>query len=283
MSKCLPKKCWLEGDDGNGRDIRDWCKIDTENNNVTCNICHSTLNCTLKGRQAILQHALTKKHIQNVKAQCNPLKLHLTGVSATPSSSASSNQLGMYCLQDSVIKAEILWALKMVKNNISARACEDIGPLFNEMFNCEISKQFTMGRTKFGYFVTDALGPHFREQLLHDIGNEYFSICFDETTNHEQKKELQIKIRYFSEAEGVIVEKHLETFFITHAAATDLVKCLKTALDNASLCQDKLLRLGSDGPNVNKRVYSLFNEEVKSRGKPLLDIGKQFCFVFIIF
>lgn len=278
-AKCTVNEKWLEDEDSNGRLIKEWCKIKIDEKNeksAFCIVCHSILACSSKGKQALLQHALTVKHKDNVKIKLNERQLQLRGQSVASGTSgiSNSNILQVFNVQDSVIKAELLWALKVVLHNMSGTSCDNIGQLFDCMFNCDISKKFSMARTKFGYYVTEALGPHFREQMLDDIANEYFTICYDETTNNESKKEMQIKLRYFSECEGRIVENHLESFFIGHATAEILVKCINSSMDNASLLREKTLMLGADGPNVNKKAFALYNELVKSRGKSLIDIGK---------
>lgn len=53
------------------------------------------------------------------------------------------------------------------------------------------------------------------------------------------------------------------------------------ALKNGNIPIEKLLMLGSDGPNVNKKVFRLVNENVKIiRGKSLINIGT--CNIHII-
>lgn len=84
--------------------------------------------------------------------------------------------------------------MKIVNCNIAASACDNINNEFQAMFPSEMSSKFSMTRTKCGYYITDALGPHFREQLLEDLQNEYFSLSYDEMTNFENKKELQTKV-----------------------------------------------------------------------------------------
>lgn len=106
---------------------------------------------------------------------------------------------------------------------------------------------------------------------------------YDETTNKGNSKELQLQIRFWSEAEGAVVTRHMETFFIGHATASDLKQKLDKAIDNLGVSRHKLLTLGSDGPNVNKKVYKLLNEDIKllrNNKTGLIDIGT--CNIHII-
>jgi hypothetical protein len=111
--------------------------------------------------------------------------------------------------------------------------------------------------------------------LLREVGNSYFSILYDETTNHSNKKELQVAIRFFSEERSKTVTCHLETFYVSHATAENLSSCLFNSLDNASLCYNKLLMLGSDGLNVNKQVHRIINGrmQIERERKCLIDMG----------
>lgn len=51
-----------------------------------------------------------------------------------------------------------------------------------------------------------------------------------------------------------IESHHLGTAFHGHATANELFKHVCLALDNANLSYQNLLRLGSDGPNVIKKL-----------------------------
>lgn len=102
----------------------------------------------------------------------------------------------------------------------------------------------------------------------------YFTLCFDETTNKAGEKEFQVKIRYWSAKEMKIVSKHICTSYMRHATAEDLIKQINDAIDSVNLSKGHIVMLGSDGPNVNKKVARLLNDELKlSRGKGLIDIG----------
>lgn len=59
-----------------------------------------------------------------------------------------------------------------------------------------------------------------------------------------------------------------------HATAVDLKRSILQSLTNANLPLANLVSVSHDGPNVNKKVFCLLNEDVLSiRNKGLLDIG----------
>jgi hypothetical protein len=77
------------------------------------------------------------------------------------------------------------------------------------------------------------------------------------------------------------VHYQLQSFFIGKATGENLFEKLKEAFDNAHLPLNKLIHLGSDGPNVNKKVYRLMNEECLAvRNQKLLNIG--FCNIHLL-
>jgi hypothetical protein len=127
---------------------------------------------------------------------------------------------------------------------------------------------------KLSYLITDALEPYFSKMVLTDLKGAHYTLIFDETTNAAGKKELQTSVRYWSKEREEVVFNHLESFYMGHAAGMDIKSNLLKAIDNKNLPLSKLLMLGTDGPNVNKTVFRLVNEEVKrDRGDSLLNIG----------
>lgn len=97
---------------------------------------------------------------------------------------------------------------------------------------------------------------------------------YDETTNKASYKELQIQVRYWSKSKQQVVSHHLETSFLSYATAEDIIEKLNLAVANYSLPKENIIMLGSDGPNVNKKIHNLFDVDMlKIRGKKLLNIG----------
>lgn len=92
------------------------------------------------------------------------------------------------------------------------------------------------------YLLTDALAPHFREEMLLDVKNlSYYSIIFDETTNVEDKKELLITVRHWSETKEKVLCRHLQTFFVGKADASMRYSKIQQAISNAQLPLQNLL------------------------------------------
>lgn len=160
------------------------------------------------------------------------------------------------------------------RRNFSASSCYDLKATSQVMFGLSNALQnFSLGRTKITYLITEALAPYFKNEKRKEIGNSYFTLLYDETTNAAGRKELHTAVRYWCESTNCVVTQHLETFFIGKARSDDLLKKLNEVMSNASLLSSNLLMLGSDGPNVNKAVLKKMDQELlKSRKKGLVNI-----------
>ncbi|XP_015930082.1 uncharacterized protein [Parasteatoda tepidariorum] len=209
------------------------------------------------------------------------LSTHITTLSAgTPSLSTPSTPpnslklLSLFSRRESSARAEIIWALKSVQSNFSPYACDDLKEIFSAMFPDAVPEQFCLGKTKLSYLITEALGPYFHENLIADVKTSPYSLLYDETTNNSNHKELQFALRFWSEDYQEIVCRHLKTVFIGHATANDIKKQIENALRESGLSLNKLLMLGSDGPNVNAKVWKMMNQNlIEERNKGLIDIG----------
>lgn len=157
---------------------------------VFCVFCRSNIKCDAKGFQAIVQHSKTIIHKRQIKSVSDPNQLQLFPspssmpmVSSKSSATTSTSQIQLISSRESTIRAEIIWTLKSIVSNYSANSCEDIGKVFQAMFpNEPCLKDFRLGWHKVGYLITECLGPHFKDMMLRDLDNSYFTLCFDETT-----------------------------------------------------------------------------------------------------
>ncbi|XP_067136817.1 uncharacterized protein [Centruroides vittatus] len=145
----------------------------------------------------------------------------------------------------------------------------------------KLPEGISMSEKKLRYLITEALAPYFQKKMLEEAHSSFFTISYDETSNVESKKELQIMIRFWSEQTEQVVCRHLNTCLLGRADAETLHTYIIKAIDDANLSLHKLLMIGSDGPNVNQKVLRLFKEDVLGiRKKSLVDIGT--CTIHII-
>ena len=134
---------------------------------------------------------------------------------ATGSNAATvSSSLATYISKNDVLKAEILWTLKIVTAHFSYRSCKDSNQLFQAMFpDSAIAQKFTCGEKKAAYMCVFGLGDFFRNELRKNITG-HFVILFDESLNKKsQKKQMDIHIRYW--VDGVqVTTRFLDSVFL---------------------------------------------------------------------
>ena len=92
----------------------------------------------------------------------------------------SKDNESVLTVQEQVSKAETLWALKIVSENLSFRASDGSPELFQRMFpDSHIAQHMTMSRTKVAYMIGYGLGPYFLQKTVDDIlrsPNTYYMI-----------------------------------------------------------------------------------------------------------
>lgn len=185
-----------------------------------------------------------------------------------------------FCLKDS-LTAELLWCLEVISSRSSFNSCQNKKELFQKMFPCDVSKNFSLCPKKASYLITDALTPYFRDILLTELKDNLFTLQFDETSNSKKSKELEVRVIFFSPSINRVINNHLSTKFLKNGLGVTIFDHLMLCLDENGLSLKNLITLGRDGPNVNKTVAGLFNEKLKLLGyKPLLDFSS--CYLHIV-
>lgn len=258
--------------DADGRKISEWGKPHTKNTEMFCCVCEIAIDIA-KGFYALHRHSESERHKSNFNLKKCPNQLNLIpGCSSQPA-------LKLYSTKDSAYTAELIWCMKLVSGNIPISMCQGIDKVFHSMFPGALPEHFSINPTKASYLITDALAPYFREKFLKELCNIYFTLMFDETTNSGGYKELHIRVRFW--CNGRVRSHHLETLFLGHATAEEIVKHLLLALNNAGIPLSYMLMVSCDGPNVNKAVCRILNEKVKiERQNSLIDIG--FCSLHLL-
>ena len=81
------------------------------------------------------------------------------------------------------------------------------------MFPGNISSQFQLGRAS--YVVSDRLSPYILDETVQDINNcgTGYTAMFGETTTNQNRKQLDVLIRYWSNKRKEIVSKYVTSVF----------------------------------------------------------------------
>lgn len=273
---------WLEQTDVDGHKISDWgraCK--TSKYKAFCILCMKKISIDNSGLPQLVQHSKGGKHKARYKAKFSQTQRHYTLASSSNNTvrkgegqapvdrNVAVQDLSM---QEKVLTAEALWAMKTAACDYSFASSDGTPQLFQKMFPGEVSDSFTMSRTKVSYLISDGLGPYFRTKLCQDVvnsGNGY-TIQYDETGNSQGRKQCDILIRYWSEEKSEISVRFLQTLFFGHAKGHDVAKKILDSLQESGyhLPLSGLISLSSDGPNVNKTIWTTINTALVDEGLP---------------
>ena len=216
----------------NGHVIGTWLKrIANDEFAGYCTICCKKVPCSNMGFRQILQHATGSKHIEFANLRFSKHQVHFVPQLSTErnvhaNTSNSNNALAGQPAQgegaqqllvasrshsDQVTKAELLWAMKVANGNFSFASCDNIAALFQEMFSCAYSNDFSCSSTKVAYLIKYALSPFFKQLLLDDLkkGNTGFTLELDETTTTQTKQQMDLVVRYWSpKLKRVVAQLH---------------------------------------------------------------------------
>ena len=105
------------------------------------------------------------------------------------------------------------------------------------------------------------IAPVFKNALTESIKKpEFYVVSFDKSLNdNNQNCVVDVLIRYFDADDNKIKTRYLDSHFLGHSTHTDLLKEYSKALKD--LCEDKLVQISIDGPNVNLKLLEKINEE----------------------
>ncbi|XP_065640869.1 uncharacterized protein LOC124819158 [Hydra vulgaris] len=164
-----------------------------------------------------------------------------------------------------------MWLFKVSDNDLALRHCDNTPILFQRMFpDSKISQCFTMSRQKASYILQDGLGPLLEKRLCNSItlSQGAFTLMFDETTTSQQRKQMDLLCRFWSEDENQVVTKYLTSLFFGRATAEDVKTMLADLRHNERfyLPWDRLFNISADGPNINKAIWRLLNADLHSNG-----------------
>lgn len=270
---------WLEEIDSNGHKLKLWCRKGDSDTKAYCFVCCKSIQCGNSGLPQLLQHAKKcQTHIKLAKTVCSDSQSRITfGNGQCSKTSQSVNTVGSVVkscnislsnTKEDTSKAEVIWAAKTAISNFSFRSSDGIGDTFRAMFsNPETLKTFSMSRSKLSYLMAYGLGPAFKEQLTYGVrrSGSPFSLQYDETTQSQVKKQMELHIRYWSPLHDEVWVRYYSSEFFGHADGATVSNAIMSTFTNDDIPLKQLLTLGSDGPNVNKTIWRLLEQKLKSK------------------
>lgn len=190
--------------------------------------------------------------------------------------SNSEKSINKFFLNDQVTKAEILWCLRTVMTHSSFRSNSDLPDIFKLMFpDSEIASKLQLRKDKTSYTICFGLAPFFKNDLLTVLSSlESYVICFDESLNKVVKKgQMDIHVRFWQQNVNTVATRYLTSVFLGHSDAVSLLNALKSSIPESVI--KNMLQISMDGPNVNLKLHSLLQNDLKENfgSQSLLDIG----------
>ena len=271
---------WLNKKDNNGTLIRLWASKKDETY-ASCNVCSCELKFSTLGFHALLQHSTKPKHKAKADVRFSSLMQHFTAQRSTSSTSnqrASSSSTATtgtrtlvldLSLNDKVTAAETTWLFKVAECDLSLRDADQTPEMFKRMFpDSAIANSFTMSRQKASYNIQDGIGPLLKENIVKDVSDSSacFTLMFDETTTLQEQKQMDLLLRYWSETENKVITKYFLSLFFGRAKATDIVAMFQQLQETEQLPWRKLCNISTDGPNINRAIWRLFNDDLREQG-----------------
>ncbi|XP_023218139.1 uncharacterized protein LOC111620448 [Centruroides sculpturatus] len=236
----------------------------------------------LKSEQTSLIRFLTPTNSSSSNSQQNVCETAsvvedrsmITNEQSVTKSTFLSSTLTPFVIKDDVIKAEITWALAVVKKKMSLNSCSDIKNIFKKMFpDSAIAMQFQLGPDKASYIINYGLAHYFREKLINAVTScDNITISFDESLNKvAQRTQMDLVIKYWDESKDKVMTRYLNSVFLDHSTADDLLSAFLNGLSEIHLDLAKILHICMDGPNVNISFLNKLEDHMETQ-----NIGKSF-------
>ncbi|CAL9702284.1 unnamed protein product [Knipowitschia caucasica] len=271
--KCRFNNAWLFVEK-----YQSWLQKDSDSSHAKCKLCSKTFDISNMGESALTSHMKGKKHELAMRANAAAIPISQfigASVQKTPTPRAPTTTQGTldFSSKNEVLKAEILWVLKVMNSHYSYKSSEGTSRLFAAMFpDSQIATRFTCGEKKCAYIATFGLAPYIKRLLLKEVSQQTaYVVLFDESLNHNlQSKQLDIHVRVWEG--GEVKSKYIGSQFLGHSTAADIVEKMCNTLSEMGI--KNLIQLSMDGPYVNWKAYDMIQKEMQKQvDKSLLNIG----------
>lgn len=216
-------------------EIKNWIQeIATDNTIVFCKYCR----CTLKAHHALLlEHTKTLKHIKVAEP-----------FSCQRQAKLKFDQAPVCSLEKATSEVKLTL---FVTCHCAIRCIDHLSQLCKFWIRgINNIKEIKLHRTKSTAILKNIIARHFENDLRNDIGDGFYSLLVDESTDITVLKQLGICIIYFSTSKKSIVSTFLKLQPLEGGNAESIVKAIKTVLVEYNLSMQKMCGLGTDNASV---------------------------------
>ncbi|XP_076028603.1 zinc finger protein 862-like [Oratosquilla oratoria] len=195
--------------------------------------------------KSVIGHSLSKKHVDNTK-------------SSTSKSQRSIKDAMRPIERDPVKIAELRIAV-YIAEHASALSVDHLGELLPKLdMKSRTLQDFRMHHTKCARLQKYVIAPSFAVKLRNEIGDQFFSLVVDESTNEANISCLALCIRFYSTSKKSVVDTFYRLLPIENATADTLYQTVKRCLAEDGLDVKKMIGLGTDGASsMIGRTHSL--------------------------
>jgi len=250
----------------------DWLSEGQLTTDAKCVLCDVEFSIAGAGFPQVLQHARGSKHMSKASVTRNQAKLHVSETGTVTTKPGSGQNL---CHDDLVTRAEIVLLYRLIKHNFSFSSNDDLTDILKYILpNDDIVRDMSLSSQKSSYSIGYGLGPFYHAELVKDVQKSYFGLIADETTTAQNKKQLDLHVKYWSLDEGRISTRYLNSCYLGHATAENMKEAIIHSLSADGLSLAKMIHFSTDGPNVNKSLKNKLGVAIKElRGQAAVAIG----------
>ncbi len=125
--------------------------------------------------------------------------------------------------------------------------------------------QLALHRTKCSAVIMNVILPGILEHLKEEIGESYFSVTLDESTDVATVKLMAYMIRYYNRNLRKIVTDFLGVQILFRTTAADVLKYFESFTSEFQLDLSKMIAIGTDGASTlcscNNSLYTLLKKK----------------------
>lgn len=160
--------------------------------------------------------------------------------------------------------AEARLALLVAKHT-SINTIDHITDTIKTTFNdSSVCGSLALGRTKCSAIIKNVWYPYFKRELHKDVGDNYYSLLVDESTDISTTKQLGIVLKYFSTSKKAVVGTFLKLQPIDSGNADTIAQNIKMVLSEFDLNMQKCVGIGTDNASVMVGQFNGVHAVLKS-------------------
>ena len=95
-----------------------------------------------------------------------------------------------------------------------------------------------------------------------------FTLLLDETATSQVKKQCDFLICYWRESEDSVSTNYVTSTFFPPHFSKSFQEMVNNVLESSNISAQKMARLSTDGPNINKALHTRLDEKMKEEGHP---------------